>query len=137
MNTTRTSIQELEAGVQRLVREHLEAVRAAVTLAAARVFAGEKRSLAKASAKPTNPRRRRMSGRRPAKELAELSDRFCAAVDADPGATMATLGPVVDATARELQVVVAKLRRGERIRTVGRRQQMKYFPVAPALASAS
>jgi len=129
-----TSIQGLEEQIEQLVRRHMAGVEAAATAAVARAAAGSPgrpSGLAKSrSARPSV--RRPASRRRSQEEVAELAERFCAAVHAAPGATMTTLAAEVGATPRELAVAVKRLRSAGRVRTVGQRQYTKYFPSASA-----
>jgi hypothetical protein len=43
---------------------------------------------------------------------------------------MTTLAPQVGVAPRVLQVAVARLRRDGRVRVVGKKQQMRYYPMA-------
>ena len=129
------SIQGLEEGIERLVREHMVAVQSAAAAAVARALAASMTppSSVRAKGRQTPPTPRRpTSRRRGPDEVAELAERFCAAVHAAPGETMATLAAEVGATARELAVPVKRLRSAGRVRTVGERQYTKYFPAAPS-----
>ena len=47
-----------------------------------------------------------------------------------PGETMAVLAGKLGATAQELKVPVAQLKRADRVRGVGQRSHMRYFPMA-------
>jgi|SRR5690606_34352488 len=132
MNAT-TSIQGLEEQIEQLVREHMAASRAAVASAVARAFSESAgRSSTPAARRTGTPARRAPSRRRTSEEVADLAERFCAAVHAAPGETMTTLAAQVGATPTELSVAVGRLRRAGRVRTVGQRQYTKYFPTAPA-----
>lgn len=131
MNAT-TSTHGLEERIEKLVREHISTSQAAATAAVARAFAESSARTSK-----TGGRRRRTSTPRPARrrrtpeQVADLAERFFAAVHAAPGEAMTTLAAKVGATARELSVAVARLRRQGRVRTVGQRHHTKYFPAAP------
>jgi len=128
---TLTSIQRLEERIEQLVREHIEASRAAAAAAVARAFtepAGRSSTLA--ARRTATSKRRPMSRRRTPEEVADLAERLCAAVQAAPGEMMATLAAEVGATPRELGIAVAHLRRADRVRTVGQRQSTRYFPAA-------
>jgi len=133
---TLTSIEGLEARIEQLVREHVEAARAAAAAALARAF-GEaaKASTHQVARQRATPPRRPMSPRRTREEVAQLAERLCSAVAASPGETMSVLAPKVGATSSELAIAVAQLRRTDRVRTVGQRQHMRYFPAA-ALSAA-
>jgi predicted transcriptional regulator len=71
-----------------------------------------------------------VSKRRTASELAALSEQLYEVIAAHPGEGMVTLSERMGANASTLQRAVARLRGEERIRTVGARQQMRYFPRA-------
>jgi hypothetical protein len=133
---TLTSIEGLEARIEQVVREHIEVSRAAAAAAVARAFCEPGGRSSKLAARQTAASTRRpMSRRRTREEVAELAERFCAAVQASPGETMNVLAPKVGATPSELSVAVAQLRRADRVRIVGQRHQMKYFPAACAAAA--
>jgi hypothetical protein len=126
---TLTGIQGLEERIEQLVREHLEASRAAAAAAVARAFTAPpgRPSPAAAARTATVAKRGPMGRRRTPEEVADLAERLCAAVQAAPGAMMATLAAQVGATPRELGVAMARLRRADRVRTVGQR----YYVACP------
>lgn len=62
--------------------------------------------------------------------MAGLSDRLYAAICANPGALMTVLSAHVGATPRELNRPALILKRAGRVRSVGQRQQTRYFPMA-------
>jgi len=125
-----TSIQGLEERIEQLVREHIAATRTAATAAVTRGFTETVRSSAPAARRTGASAGRSAGRRRTAEEVADLAERFCAAVHVAPGAKMTTLAAVYSATPRELIVAVGHLRRAGRVRTVGGRQHTKYFPAA-------
>lgn len=61
--------------------------------------------------------------------MAALGERLYEAVCAKPGETMSVLAPIVGATPRELQVPATHLKKAGRIRSVGQKQQTRYFPM--------
>ena len=123
--------------MEQLVREHIAAIRARAEAAMARGF-GEAAARAPKEDTPQKPSARRpASQRRTAQQVADLAERLCAAVHAQPGETMRQLAPQVGATPSELSIAVERLRSQGRMRTVGQRQQTRYFPLTPALAQAS
>ena len=130
----KTSTEILEERIEELVREHIAAIRTRAEAAIARGF----RELAEQGAKPAEPVAKR-SGRRPAsrrrttEEVTDLAERLYKAVLASPGETMERLAPKVGAKARELTIVVGRLRSEGRLRTVGQRQQTQYFPTTAAM----
>lgn len=129
----KTSSESFEARIEQLVREHIAAIRAKAEAAVARGFAEP----AGEAAKPGVPQskrsaRRPVSRRRTTEEVADLAERLCGAVQAQPGETMLRLAQEVGATPSELSVPVDRLREQGRVRTVGQRQHTRYFPAAPA-----
>jgi hypothetical protein len=68
--------------------------------------------------------------RRTASELTALSEQLYKVIAAHPGEGMVALSEHMGVSGIQLQRVVALLRNGERVRTVGVRQQMRYFPRA-------
>lgn len=126
--STKSLEQKIENAVEQLVREHLLSCEAA---AATAVRAGFRRaaSLSPASHPPAKSPRRVISRRRAADEIAELEERLYAAIVAQPGETMTVLAPAVGASARELNRPALVLRRKGRVRSVGKRQSTRYFPM--------
>lgn len=69
--------------------------------------------------------------RRSLSELDELCDALCERVHARPGSSMIELAEPLGADVRALQRPMAKLKSAERVRSIGRRQGMRYFPAVP------
>ena len=125
-----TSTRELEQQIETLVRGHLAAYHQAVTTAVERAFTASKSAppapreqRAKAARRPPQPRRR-------PEELAVLGEQLYAAVCATPGETMTVLAATLGTSARRLEVPARWLKRAGRVRSVGRRQHTRYFPMA-------
>lgn len=121
------NIEELETQIETLVREHIAACQLAAATALERAFGSAPRR--------TRSRRRATpeaatSGRRTAEEMAELGERLYEAVRDNPGKGMTVLMAQVGGTARELHRPMMLLKRAGRIRSVGQRHQMRYFPMA-------
>jgi hypothetical protein len=133
----KTSTESFEERIEQLIREQVAAIRVRAQAAVVRAFA-ESSVAPQKPASPTTkrPPRKPPSQRRTHEQVADLAERLCAAVYAEPGLTMLRLAPQVGATASELSIAVARLRQQGRVRTVGQRQHTRYFPVAPASASA-
>lgn len=130
MNTNESLEQKIESMVERLVREHLVTLEAAAATAVREGFRRATRPAAskeRAGARPSS--RRALAPRRSAAELARLAERLYAAICAQPGETMAVLGRVVGASARELSRPATALRRSGRVRSVGQRHATRYFPL--------
>jgi hypothetical protein len=120
-----TATRDLSEQIEKFVREHIEASRRAAAAAVERAFA----------ATATRPRAQRVQSasratgrRRPATELATLSERLYESVCAQPGETMAVLAPDVGKTPRELHRPMAVLKHAGRVRSVGQRHQTRYYP---------
>jgi hypothetical protein len=128
-----TTNHDLEKQIEDLVRQHIDALRASVAAAVARAFAAVPPAVSPARAStPTKPGRTRKQGapRRAPAELVALGERFYAVLCQRPGETMTTLAPQVGVAPRVLQVAVARLRRDERVRAIGKRQHTRYYPMA-------
>ena len=123
---------ELETRIEQMVAEHVAAVRKAAQATVERAFAGAGASVAA----PSRPRVARAAGkRRTGTELLALGERFFEALSRKPGETMAVLSAEVGASPVELQLAVARLREANRVRTIGERSQMRYFPLSASASS--
>ena len=121
----KTAIQDLSEQIEKLVREHVEASRRAAASAVERAFAS---TVTRVRAQPAHATTRASGRRRPATELATLSERLYESVCAQPGGTMAVLAPEVGKTPRELHRPMAVLKHAGRVRSVGQRHQTRYYP---------
>ena len=135
-----TTNDGLAEQIERLVRDHIAAIRATAAGAVERAFA------ATSSAAGGPPQRTRVASasvrakpapRRAVEEVVALGESFYAALRRSPGETMATLAAQVGASPRALQVAVARLKRAGRVRAVGQRQFTRYFPMTTAAAAAA
>lgn len=124
--------QRLQEQIESAVQEYLSASRA-------RVAATLERAFGAATTRPPTQRAKssaRAVGavttgkRRTASELTALSEQLYEAIAAEPGESMVVLSERLGVSGVQLQRVVARLRADNRIRTVGARQQMRYFPRA-------
>ena len=124
---TTTTIEQLEKHIEQAIRAHIAEVRRRAVAAVERGFAATRGGVT------TAPRGtpRQVGRRRAADELSELGERLYQAVCATPGATMATLAPVVGASPKELGRPVELLKRSGRVRSAGQRQMTRYFPMTP------
>ena len=124
-NTT----SELERQIEQMVAAHVAALRKAAQCAVERAFAAA--SAAAPAVAPTRPRAARAaSKRRAGTELSALGERFFEALSRKPGETMGVLSAEVGASPQELHRAVARLREAGRVKTVGERSAMRYFPLA-------
>jgi hypothetical protein len=137
-----TTNNELAEQIERLVRDHVVALRTVATAAVERAFAATRST---AGDPPQRTRgvsagaRAKPAPRRAVEEVEALAEAFYAALRRSPGETMATLASQVGASPRALQVAVARLKRTGRVRSVGERQFTRYFPMTtgPAAAAAA
>lgn len=125
--TNTDSSDDLTKTIERLVREHIAAIRTATQLAVERAFT----STPAAPASRRAPRTKRtMAKKRASADIAALGERFYEAVCVKPGETMTVLRADLGASARELHRSVTLLRRAGRVRAVGNRHLTRYFPMA-------
>lgn len=124
--STNASSRTLGEQIEQLVRKHIAVIREEAQAAIKRV-------LAEANGKPTRPskpsERTTRRQRRTPGEVAALSERFYSAVCQMPGEAMVVLARQVGVTQRELEVPVKRLKRAGRVRGVGQRSHMRYFPM--------
>jgi len=120
--------QELEAAFQKFLigcRAQAHATVDRALGAAAHTSASPRKTKVRKSSEPS-----KRSKRRTADELAALSERLYEAIAASPGQSMVVLSEQVGVSPLHLQPAVARLRADNRIRTLGARQQTRYFPMA-------
>jgi len=80
-------------------------------------------------------RRSRATGaRRTPEEVEALSTRLLAAVESAPGETMTTLAASLTLGAAELSLPASQLKKAGRVKTVGERSRMRYYPMTPQAA---
>jgi len=135
-----TTNDGLAEQIERLVRDHIAAIRATAAGAVERAFAATN------SAAGGTPQRTRVASaaarakpapRRAVEEVVALAEEFYAALRRSPGETMATLAAQVGASPRALHVAVARLKRAGRVRAVGQRQFTRYFPMTTTASAAT
>lgn len=84
--------------------------------------------------KTASKSRRAHAPRRTPEALDALGEDFIAAVESAPGETMLTLAPQLGLSAEELERPVARLKKAGRLKTVGERSRMRYYPLTPRAA---
>jgi len=141
------SIEELTRHIEQAVDAYIEAVieagRRAAQEALERTLSAsgnsKRASDSRGRRKPATAKSeaRKNGPRRTPEELAELQRRLYEAVQEEPGTSMAVLASSVGASVRELHHPMTVLKREERVRTVGRKQHMRYFPALASDAEAS
>jgi len=122
----------MQREIERVVREHLVASERAAAMAVERSFFGST-SLPKSRRAATTPKRTTV--RRTSAEIAALGERLYETVCAHPGVTMKALIAQLGGSARELHRPMTLLKRAGRIRSVGQRNQTRYFPMVSTNAS--
>jgi len=125
---------ELERQIEQIVAAHVAALRKGAQGAVERAFAAA--SVKAPTVSPSRPRAARAAGKRRARsELSALGERFFEVLSRKPGETMGVLSAEVGASPGELHRAVARLREAGRVRTIGERSQMRYFPLSASVAS--
>jgi hypothetical protein len=124
--TNITTPQALGERIERLVQEYISATRVATQAAMDRAFATSVSVKAKKRGPEMAPRTRR---RRPTAELDSLGERLYAAMCSTPGETIMVLAAAVGGSPRELHRPIALLKRAGRVRSVGQRRAMRYYPM--------
>ena len=70
--------------------------------------------------------------RRSPEDLSDLCERLYQTIDEQPGEGMAAYAEALAVAARDLGVVMGRLKKTGRVRTVGERDRMRYFPMDQA-----
>jgi len=126
---TPSTTEQLANAIEALVASYVDEVRQAAEQALARALcrpsAAVRSTRGKGDRRPTP---RSTTKRRTAAELDEACEQLCALVRARPGESIITLAEEVGEQAGALQRPMAKLRAEGRVRTVGERHLMRYFP---------
>ena len=124
---------ELERQIEQMVAAHVAALRKAAQGAVERAFATASAAPAMTPSRPLAARS--ASKRRAGSELSALGERFFEALSRKPGETIVVLSAEVGASPQELHRAVARLREAGRVRTIGERSQMRYFPLSAGVSS--
>ena len=132
---TNSDIRSLENEIEKLVREHVAACKAAAAAAVERGFGAATPRPKKAMKRKNAAAANAPIQRRTPQEVAALGERFYAAVCARPGETMRVLSAEVGATADVLHRPMTRLKKAGRLRSVGQRDQTRYFPMASGASS--
>jgi len=117
---------EFEKALAVLYRRRMETVQAEVVAALSRI-AGRPTRTSRRDPAPGKRGRRRSSA-----EVEALCEKVFAAVSKDPGSTMMQLAAQLGSSARELHRPMTLLRRAGRVRTAGKKNYTKYFPMKSA-----
>ena len=111
--------------IDKLVRDHIAQVHADAAAALERAFASS--STTPSRTKPA-ARKRKTSTRRDPGVVAELAERLHAQVVAEPGEAMTVHAKALETSVRDLHRPMTLLKRAGRLRTVGVRNNTRYFP---------
>lgn len=126
---TPSTPEQLANAIESLVASYMDEVRQVAQQALARSLyrpAAGHRPLKRSADR--QPRPRSAAKRRTAAELDEVCEQLCALVKTRPGESIVALAEEVGEPAGALQRPMAKLRADGRVRTVGERHLMRYFP---------
>ena len=131
-----TNEEQLEEQIAKALSSYFEAGQQIARTALERALSGKpnvssSRSMAKA------PRDRARQRKRSRAVIDQLCESFCAAVSAHAGESMKFLAERVGERPTALSVVVSRLKRADRIRTVGSRQFTRYFPATETAREAA
>ena len=126
---TKPNAEQLSKRIEQVVQEHLEATHIEAEAALKRAFGCVPAVRRAVNTTPKAERRSRV-------ELAALSERLFAAVSGQPGELIAVLSSAVGATARELERPMMLLKQQGRVRGVGQRPVVRYFPMVPSTRQA-
>ena len=124
-------IATLEASVEALIKHQVAAYEAQLREALGRKLAGGvRRKRGEGSKSRASVRRSRATGpRRTPEELEALGVRLFAAVESSPGETMTTLAARLNLRTAELALPAERLKKDGRVKTVGERSRMRYYPM--------
>lgn len=122
---------ELAMAIESMIASYMDGVRDAAEQAVARALARQGQELGRRSSKSKGRRTiepKSHSGRRSAAALDDACRSLCDLVRGRPGSSMVELAEELTVSVGELQLPMAKLRAEGRVRTVGQRHLMRYFP---------
>jgi hypothetical protein len=133
---TPSTPEQLANAIESLVASYVDEIRQAAQQALARALyrpAAARRPSKGSGDRP--PATRSATKRRTGAELDEVCEQLCALVRAQPGESIVRLAEEVGEPASALQRPMAKLRAEGRVRTVGERHLMRYFPAVVRAAA--
>ena len=121
----------LEASVEALIQQQVASYEAQLREALGRKFSMRRRNTAngKRASWARGKSRSSKAPRRTPEELEALAAQFFAAVESAPGETMMTHAAGLGLSAQELERPALWLRKAGRIKTVGERSRMRYYPM--------
>ena len=129
MKTPNTPL-ELADAIESLVASYMDSVRDAAQQAVSRALAspGPSNRRPSLATRSTSAKPPTTSARRSPTELEAVCDALCERVRAQPGVSMVELAEQMRTDVRSLQRPMAKLKSAERVRSVGQRHLMRYYP---------
>jgi hypothetical protein len=131
------SIQELTEQIEELLAQYIAESQRAAQQALERAFATapglstkstKSTKLSKSSQSTAKPSKRTYKKRRSPEELIELGAQLVELVRARPGESMVTFAAELGVSSRDLERPMLRLKREGRVRSVGERHSMRYFP---------
>ena len=121
--------EQLAGAIEALVASYIDEVRRAAQKAIDRTLSCPTASTIASKGRAVQPaQQRRPARRRGVEELDALCDRLFELVCARPGVSIAVLADEIGQQASTLRRPMTKLKADGRIRSVGQRQAMRYFP---------
>jgi len=124
---------QIEERINAMVGDVLVLIRRATTDAINNVLSGTTAaSVARPEPKPGKRRVSQPRARRSPEELSALCERLYQKIDEHPGQGMAVYAEVLAVATRDLGVVAKRLKKVGRVRTLGQRDRMRYFPMEQA-----
>ena len=132
-----TNEEQLEQQIAEALSSYFEAGQKIARTALERALLGKpKVASSRSMAKPPRGERPRQRKRSRA-VIDQLCESFLTAVLAHPGESMKFLAERVGECPSQLSIVVSRLKRADRIRTVGSRQFTRYFPATETARQAA
>jgi hypothetical protein len=131
--------------LEQMLAEHAAACRAAVSAAVERAFPTNAFSMPKPTRRSQRPGKRtpkagtatrlaKPLARRTPVEMTAVAERLYQTVCSKPGESKAVLAAELQMSAQELDRPMAHLRRAGKVRSVGERHLMRYFPLVADVA---
>jgi hypothetical protein len=121
--------EQLADAIEALVASYIDEVRRMAQQAIDRTLSFPKASSSASKRKGIQPaQQQRPARRRGVEELDVLCDRLYELVCAQPGVSMAVLADEIGQQAGRLRRPMTRLRADGRVRSVGQRHAMRYFP---------
>lgn len=126
--TSSNTPQQLAAAIESLVASHINELRRTAQQAVEHAFSRSGSTCVRAKAKLHEARAKPPARPRSAEELDALCEQLYGLVRARPGESLVALSDEAGVSARALERPMAKLKAQGRVRSVGQRNLMRYFP---------